>query len=96
MWFCSGPAYSRTRAKCSMYLRESRSCNVTITSYKDKGALRERSLPALRYFLYPTWQKGTEHQESPGEKAEGGKVGQTEPLAFRVAQAHCSRMKRVT
>ena len=79
-----------------MYLRESRSCNVTITSCEDKRALRERSLPALRYFLHPTWQKGTEHQESLGKKAEGGKVGQTEPLAFRVAQAQGSRMRRVT
>lgn len=89
-----------------MYLRESRSCNVTITSCKDKRALRERSkdkralrersLPALRYLLHPTWQKGTEHQESPREKAEGGKVGQTEPLAFRVAQVQGSRMRRVT
>lgn len=36
-WLCSGLEYSRTRAKCSMCLRDRRSCNVTITSCKRQG-----------------------------------------------------------
>lgn len=50
-WLCSGLEYSRTRAKCSMCLRDRRSCNVTITSCKCHGQAWVRGTGSL-----PGWE----------------------------------------